>query len=193
MTPADARSALRTQARAARRALTADERREKSEKIAAHVLAWPAFEQAETVMAYASTGCEVETRELLSRILSRGKRLLLPRCARGGAMDAAPVTDLAALAPGLLGILEPQTQAIDPMEIDLILVPGLAFDACGNRLGQGGGYYDRFLRRVTAMTLGLAFHAQMSERLVTAPHDVPVDAVATESGIVVFRGGWDNA
>lgn len=178
----------RDAARRLRSGLLARHRAEYSALITGHVLRWDAFINARTVMAYMSIDSEVETGALIAGIGKSGKRLFLPRCRRHGIMDAVEVRNLDALVPGLFSILEPEAvlPAADKRAIDLILTPGLLFDQNGARLGQGGGYYDRFLRDYAGMTCGLAFAAQMVERLAVQPHDVFVRAVATEHGIRVL-------
>ncbi len=180
----------RGEALAMRRAIPPDQRRAMSDAITADILAWDAFRRAEAVMAYASVGAEVETWPLLRETLRLGKRLLLPRCLGAGVMEAVPVDGLSTLTRGVLGIREPGPVAppFDRRAIGLILVPGVAFDWSGNRIGHGAGYYDRFLCGFDGMTCGLAFSAQVSDRLSVLPHDVPVRALATEHGIRVFEG-----
>lgn len=87
------------------------------------------------------------------------------------------------LAPGPFGLLEPTTPPVDPEVLDLVVVPGLAFDREGYRLGHGKGYYDRFLRRVRATTLGVVPEALLLARLPRDPWDVPVVHLATERGV----------
>lgn len=185
----------RREARALRRRIAPDARHEKSLAIAAHLLLWPPYRDAKTVMAYVSVGAEVETGALLEMILSAGKRLALPRCKPDGIMEAPHSSTLDCLRPGLWGIPEhPQdTPSLSKADIDLILVPGLLFDAHGDRLGQGGGYYDRFLADFAGMTCGLAFAAQTVLKLAARPHDVPVRALATEEGIRLFGHGRNSS
>ncbi len=173
-----------------RAALPGESRRAWSEAITAHALAWDVLERATSVMAYVSVSSEVETRALLVALLARGKRLLLPRCHGGGRMDAVEITSLDRLVPGRLGIPEPDAAlpAADKRSIDLILAPGLLFDLSGNRMGQGAGYYDRFLADYQGETCGLCFSAQI-QPLAPAPHDMPVGALIMETGLFVCKGG----
>jgi len=178
----------RDEARRLREAFSGRERAEWSRRICDHVLSWDAFKRAQTVMAYASVGAEVETWALLAEILGRSKRLLLPRCYARGRMEALHARDLSGLSPSRYGIPEPGPGA-EPVQkdgIDLILVPGLLFDRSGNRLGQGAGYYDRFLADYRGMTCGLAFEGQVMDRLSVQAHDVPVRALCTQKGLFVL-------
>lgn len=184
----------RRQARKIRDTIPQEIRRAKSNDIQSHLLAWEVFARADTVMAYVSYGSEVETAALLSAILRAGKRLALPVSQEGGILLARAVEAPDDLRPGRLGILEP-TAAMPPLApeaIDLILTPGLCFDWQGFRLGQGGGYYDRYLAGYAGMTCGLAFSEQVVPSLAVRPHDMPVRALATEHGIQITRGGWEN-
>lgn len=174
-----------------RQAIAGGTRAEWSAAITGHVVRWDGFTRARTVMAYASIGAEVETGALLRAVLTQGKRLLLPRCGPYGMMVAAEVSSLESLVPGRMGIAEPggDAEAVNKEEIDLILVPGLLFDGWGNRLGQGAGYYDRFLADYGGITCALAFSAQVIDRLETKPHDVRVRMIATERGIQAVKEG----
>lgn len=184
----------RPQARELRRSLPKDARARWSARIAGHILAWPLLADVETVMAYASTGSEAETGLLLESLLAKEKRLLLPRCLENGIMVASEVRRLADLRPGRYGIAEPQAHApvIDKMDIDLVLAPGLLFDRQGRRMGQGGGYYDRFLAGYRGYVCGIAFEAQVVRALPAMPHDMPMDALATERGIYTLRDARED-
>jgi 5-formyltetrahydrofolate cyclo-ligase len=176
----------RTEAKRLRDELSQEALSVLSGKIACHLIAWPAFERALSVMAYVSIGSEVGTENLLHAIFSSEKRLYLPRCGENGSMDAVAVSDLSSLVPGRFSIPEPEPSlpATKKHEIDLILTPGLLFDRTGARLGRGGGYYDRFLRDYRGMTCGLAFSIQIVQKLTCKAHDVGVLALVTEHGII---------
>lgn len=148
------------------------------------ILAHPWFLEAKTVMAYWAIAGEIDLGPVLEEALARGKRLLLPRC-RGEEMTARRVTDLTPLRPGVLGIPEPgeETEIVPPGEIDLILVPAMAYDARGRRLGRGKGYYDRFLPAAGGRTIGVS--AVLLEHVPVEDHDVPVDAVAGDHGVIL--------
>lgn len=175
-------------------------RHELSRRICRQVLAHRWLHAAEAVHLYCSFGSEVETEELRGYLLTCGKRVAVPILVPGE-------TELRHvwLQPGVRfrlnrrGIPEPVTEptawltaeALGLRQHDLILVPVLAFDRQLYRLGYGGGYYDRFLGRVPARRLGLAFSFQAVETLPHDAHDVPLDAVVTEEG-VLERGDTDT-
>lgn len=139
------------------------------------------FQKAKTVMFYASLPEEVQTRAIIVKALAEGKRVLLPRL-EGIRLQPKEIHDMTRdLVSGRFGILEPKRNfpSIPLREIDCVIVPGVAFDRKGNRLGRGGGYYDRFLKRLPRKTpsLGLAFRLQTVSALPTSSRDVPVTAL----------------
>jgi 5-formyltetrahydrofolate cyclo-ligase len=118
----------------------------------------------------------------LIRLMKRGKKVLLPKVIPGSKNKQLAIFEvpaLGALKPGFRGILEPSTKKKYLGSIDLILVPGLAFDEQGNRLGRGAGYFDRFLQHHSrAHKIGVAFKTQLVGRLPADSHDISVDEVA---------------
>lgn len=187
MDKAEARRALRGR----RDGLPAGERRRFDAGIAARVVALDAWRAADAVFTYLSIGSEVDTRVLIRAAWAAGKVVVLPRCEPGRRLAWYVVDALEGLAPGAFGILEP---APDPARLvspgdfghPLAIVPGLAFDRAGFRLGYGGGYYDRFLASFTGVSVGLArgpLPCHLAAGLIE-PHDRPVDLVVTE------RAAW---
>jgi 5-formyltetrahydrofolate cyclo-ligase len=176
--------AVRRRMLAWRRGLGPAEVSARSLRIAGHVLAWPAWARAGCVLVYLATPREVQTDAIIAACAHRrlcapavvGRELVLRRLVAG-----------APLAVGALGIREPDpgAEVVAPEEVDLALVPGVAFDRAGHRLGRGGGYYDRLLPRLTgARTCGLAFREQVMAALQPAPWDVAVHYVCTEEGLL---------
>ena len=177
--------ALRALARKRLAALTAEYRRAANAAMAEAVLGHPAFQRAGTVFCYVSLPTEPDTGPILRAALSLGKRVCVPRCREKPRMDAVLIRSLDDLAPGTLGIPEPVTgDAVPPGEIGLTLVPCLAADKAGHRLGHGGGYYDAFLAAAPGPALCLCFRELLLPALPAAPWDVPVDAVVTEDGVL---------
>lgn len=179
----------RKQARLLREELSQEQRAEYASRITAHLLRHEVFQKARSIMAYVSYGSEVETDALIKTVLASGKRLFLPRCHDRGKMDAVQIDTVDTLVPGRFSIPEPNQslKGSDKQTIELIFVPGLLFDENGARLGQGGGYYDRFLMNYQGMTCGLAFSVQVVEKLSVKPHDVSMHAIATEHGLHVIE------
>jgi 5-formyltetrahydrofolate cyclo-ligase len=152
----------------------------------------PEFAAAGHVMAYVSFATELQTAHLCETIVRLGKRLYVPRVRDAMTMEACPWDgDPATLIAGFQTVPEPRPEAlaVDPARVDLIIVPGLAFDESCMRLGRGRGYYDRFLSdpRVRAKTCGLAYECQVADALPADPHDKPVDLLVTEARVRVRR------
>ena len=163
-----------------------DERRRSSEAIWRQVVRLTAFRRATTVCCYVALPYEVQTWRMIEEMVAKGKRVVVPYVRpKTKRLGLSEVRDPAAeLAPGAFGVWEPRPSARRPVrvrELDLVLVPGLAFDTRGHRLGHGYGYFDRFLARVpkTTPTVGLAFRCQLLDRLPAASHDHAVQTVLT--------------
>lgn len=172
---------VRHAVRAERDAVPADVREERAERVVDRFLDLPEVRRARTIMLFSSFGSEVPTRSLIERLRAQGVVVALPRI-EGTAL--VPV----AYAPGdpttttPFGAEEPVSDArLDPSSIDVVGVPGVAFDRRGRRIGYGGGFYDRFLRGLPAFTVGLVFGLQvLDEDLPAGRFDLPVDAIVTE-------------
>jgi 5-formyltetrahydrofolate cyclo-ligase len=164
-----------------RDALPAEEREERGQRVVERFLELPEVRQADTVMLFSTFGSEVPTRSLIERLHAQGVVVALPRIE---GPDLVPI----AFAPGdpttitSFGAEEPVGGTrLDPRSIDVVAVPGVAFDRGGRRIGYGGGYYDRFLRGLPAFTAAIAFGLQvMDEALPTGRFDLPVAAIVTE-------------
>lgn len=184
------RDAYRRQAQIMRDAIAPKQREACTTQIVSHVLDQPFWHDAKAVFCYVGVGSEVATLALLKAALTAGKRLAIPRCQPGGRMVAATLESLTALRQGRFGIPEPPLDApvLDPKTIDLALVPGLAFDLSGARLGYGGGYYDRFLETCPALRLGLCFTEQLREDLPACEAwDQRMHALALPTGIQMIH------
>jgi 5-formyltetrahydrofolate cyclo-ligase len=151
------------------------------------------------VAAYCSFGSEFDTATFIADALSSGRRLLLPRVdSASRALVFHEVGDAAGdLIPGVWGIPEPdpaKCPAVDPVTLDFLLVPGVAFTPACDRLGYGGGFYDRVIPRLPsrAYKLSPAFSVQLEPRLPTTALDRPVDAVLTETATHVAAGRIDT-
>jgi 5-formyltetrahydrofolate cyclo-ligase len=148
------------------------------------------YRRSDTVMAYASFGSELQTDEFMRHVLHQGKVLLLPRVnCQKGLVDVYRVRDpIRDLLAGTWGIREPRLDRcarVEPHIIDFVLVPGLAFDSWGGRLGYGGGFYDKLLAdglSPCAWLVAGAFECQMVGKVPVDEHDMPMDVVVTENG-----------
>lgn len=180
---------LRGEVRRAIAETSPDDRAAWSRAIRARLCDLEAMRGARAVLAYAPAGDEVDVSPVLQDLLDRGAILCLPRIDwQDRTMVPAIVTNLDGLVTGRHGIREPAEDApvVAPEDLDVILVPGIAFDERCNRLGRGGGFYDRFLSVVPERVLrvGVAFERQVVHSVPMDRHDRPLDAVVTESRIL---------
>jgi len=146
------------------------------------------FITSRNIMIYYSVKREPATQEIAEFALSMGKTVAFPYCYRGGIMQARVVNNLNELRPAMLGIPAPPdtSPVISREELDLIIVPALTYDKKGYRLGYGGGYYDRYLCDIPALTVGLARARLIKDELPKEPHDIAVKCVITEDGVSFF-------
>lgn len=179
---------LRQRILAWRRSLSPREVAERSAQIASAILDWELYRDAFTLLAYLATPREVQTSAIVADALRRGKRVAAP-LAKSAELEARLIRDPERdVRLGPLRVPEPDpctTEAVAPEELDLVLVPGVAFDRSGRRLGRGGGFYDRFLASLPprVVTCGLAFREQLFAQVPADPWDVRVGYLATEEGI----------
>lgn len=168
----------------ARDSLSAEDRREKSERIIQRVIQSPEFQSAKTVMFYRATRGEVRLDGLETSPEARGKRFVYPRCVSGTEMIALLPRGEGSWETGYAGIQEPvpeKSQVVTPEEIDLVLCPCTVFDEGCRRMGMGAGFYDRFLERCPdADIAAVAFEAQKTDAVPAEDWDRPMDAVFTE-------------
>lgn len=172
------KQALRKEIREKKRAMTETQIVTKSEKLGQLFVASEAYQQAKTIYGYLPYNQEVRTTAMLQKALDDGKRVAVPKC-YGEEMRFIYLDDLSKVEKGYCNIPEPIEDgpiADDPAA--LVLMPGLAFDPQGHRMGYGGGFYDKFLaQEPNHPTLALCYDFQMLEHLETEPHDIPVDYV----------------
>lgn len=187
------KNALRRRIMARRGALSPAEIKEASAHILNRLHTLPAWDEAREVLTYMPIKGEVDVTPLLDELWQRGVRVLLPRCRPGerGIMDVACATCMDDLAPGMYGIPEPSPDAcaaLPDAEPDIVLVPAVAYDRRGFRLGFGAGFYDRFLGADARqregkgpLLIGPCYDFQLVDELPDDPWDVPVHAVITEN------------
>ncbi|WUD74851.1 5-formyltetrahydrofolate cyclo-ligase [Streptomyces sp. NBC_00510] len=180
-----------------RRRLTAHDRAVAERAIAQHALDLHELSGARTVAAYVSMGGEPGTRALLDVLRERGERVLLPVLLPDNDLDWAPYEGSGGLVRTARGLYEPTGPRLGPAAVtgaDAVLLPGLAVDGRGLRLGRGGGSYDRVLARldtagVTPALVVLLYAHEVLDRVPDEPHDRPVDAVVTPEGVRRFGDG----
>jgi 5-formyltetrahydrofolate cyclo-ligase len=181
--------ALRDQLLTARGRRTLAEVGVAARTIAAHLMGTDEVRLAATVAAYVSVGTEPGTGPLLEALAAAGKRVVLPLLQPDNDLDWAEYGGPATLIPARRGLLEPTGPPLGPDAVataDVVLVPALAVDRTGTRLGRGGGSYDRALRRVPAGTFvcALLYEGEVVELLPRAEHDRPVTAAVTPDGVI---------
>jgi len=169
-------------------------RHDASAAACAHLTGLDAFQHASVVMLYMPLPTEVDLTPIAIRCFQGAKTVCVPRVDWRG-RDMVPVEissfDDETMAVDNHGLRTPRTgRPIVPSLIDLVIVPGLAFDPAGNRLGRGGGFYDRFLRRLrrSAITAGLAFDAQLIESVPADDRDFALDIIVTDRRVSQVRG-----
>lgn len=184
---------LRREARARLRALRPEDRERAAAEIAGRVWAVPEIAGARTLLVYAALPGEVPTAGISAEARRRGMSVIYPRCLpEGRELVLHHVDGEARLVPGSYGILEPHADCpvTTVEEVDAALVPGLAWDREGGRLGRGAGYYDRLLGSAgwRAARIGLFWEAQEAPGIPMDPWDVPLDLIVTERGVWRPRG-----
>ncbi len=157
-----------------------------SKEICERLVGLEEYKNAKNILCYASFTGEVDTKELLDRILKDGKNLFLPRCdVKNHTMQAIEVNALSTLKKGAYGIAEPSGEGTAPEKLDLVIVPLVGFDRKKARLGYGGGYYDRFLPETNAVRIAIAFSNQEVSEIPIEKTDALLDIVVTEKEVIV--------
>jgi 5-formyltetrahydrofolate cyclo-ligase len=187
------KAALRSRLLAARAELTAEQRTAAGRAIRDALLERPEVQMAGTIAAYYSVGAEPDTRGLLFALWKRGSYVLLPLLRPDGDLDWASYEGPESLVPGPRGLLEPGEPPRGPGAVaraDVVLAPALAVDRAGNRLGRGGGSYDRALARVGPLVplIALVYDAELLDRVPAEPHDVKVRAAVSPGAGVTMTG-----
>jgi 5-formyltetrahydrofolate cyclo-ligase len=181
--PNQEKERLRSKFRERRLLLSDQDRKKASLMICDSILQTDEYAAAKGVAAYWPLALEVDIRPVIDHALKHNRRLYLPRVVRHPRQLELCLFsgDPKSLAPGPFGLKQPCTEAMDATEIDLVIVPALAFDIHCQRLGYGTGYYDRFLKTTGAFRALVAFDDQIAESLPTTHHDVAMDIVITQS------------
>jgi len=178
---------LRKEIKEKRRKISKEEQRKKSKEIKEKLFSLLEYKFTETILYYISFDSEVFTHEIVKEALNE-KRVVVPIINKEDfSLILSELKDWDDLEVGSYGILEPKKEKINKVainEIDLIIVPGIAFDMNGNRLGQGKGYYDRLLKNSNAVKIALAYEIQIVDKVPTKENDIPVDMIISEKRII---------
>ena len=179
------KSHIRRKINAMRRMLSEEERMSAAEDVFARLEQTAAFLMADTVLMYHSLPDELSTRGFLKKWGGR-KRFFLPRV-NGVNLDILPY-DETRLELGSFHIEEPTgNDTVDPSEIELMVIPAVAYDRRGNRLGRGNGFYDRLLSEAKATKIGVGYEFQLVDEIPVEEHDVPVDMVITQGTTIIIK------
>ena len=189
------KKAIREQAHANRNAQP--DKDELSRQICEKFLSLPAYAAAKTPMFYIDVRSEVRTRQHLPQALASGKKIVVPWCNDKGELELFHLTSMDELAVGMYRILEPKPELrllpekqVQAEDLDIVMVPGVAFDRSGARMGHGKGYYDKLLQhaRKDAPLVALAFECQLFQEIPVAPHDIFMDMIITQKAIYSGNG-----
>jgi len=181
----DAKQALRQAMLKKRNSLSKETLDEMSEIIQTRAMHMNEFVNAKTVAAYHPVGSEVSTIQILSSVLQLGKCLALPRVEDESRIIFAEVEDLENdLQAGKYKIMEPKNHCLKVNRMDLALVPGIAWDEHGHRLGYGKGYYDRYLSNLQTTSVGLAYDFQILKDIPHGKNDFRVNLIVTEKRVI---------
>ncbi len=177
---------IRERMRRRRKTLTYDQVHEKSETIRYKLEGKKAFKDAGTIMMYISAYKEPETLPVIEHLLEQGKRVIVPvSSTETNTIVPTYIETTSELEKGAYGILEPTIiRPVNKKDIDIIVMPGIAFDMHRNRLGFGKGYYDKFLKDTNAKKIALCYDFQIIDDLPIDDHDIPMDLILTEEGEV---------
>lgn len=179
------KDSIRRRVRARKSLLSDAEREISASRVFAQLESLAAFAMSDKILVYNSLPDELSTRSFIDKWKS-SKKFFLPRV-NGLDLEILPYEGTS-MRYGAFHIEEPEGDDItDVAEIELIVVPGVAYDSRGNRIGRGKGYYDRLLGRSKALTVGVCYDFQLVDAIETEPHDVAVDLVITESGVFSRR------
>ena len=188
------KTTIRKQAHENRRAQ--GEKDSVSEKIVDRFIDLPEYQAAHTIMFYVDVRDEVRTRQALPAAVASGKRIVVPYCV-DGELELFWLENMEELELGMYRILEPknelrtvESKRLQPIDLDLVMVPGVAFDRTGGRTGHGKGYYDKLLQhaRLDAPLIALAFECQLFEKIPAESHDIYMDKIVTEDATYTGKG-----
>lgn len=178
---------LRTNCKKFRKSMKSDYKKKLDEKITRNFLNSDLYKNCLSLFCYVSTDIEVNTKEIISKALSDGKTVAVPRCIKGTRlMDFIKITSFDDLEEGSYGVLEPREEFSEKLLGDsdtVCLIPALTYDKSGYRLGYGGGYYDRFLSEFKGISVGIIYSQNITQKLIHGKYDVPVSFIISQTSI----------
>jgi 5-formyltetrahydrofolate cyclo-ligase len=189
----DDKKVLRKKILTQRKNINTVEKQEMDNKILDKFYKSEYYRKAKKIFIYVSYDSEINTKAIINKALIDNKKIYVPRTEfKTRLMDAVEITSLGDLIENKYGILEPEIKKphINPNELDLIVVPGLAFDRCGGRIGYGAGFYDRYFKKISQdnikeiIKLSLAYDFQILEKVPMNAQDIPVNCIITENEFI---------
>lgn len=161
-------------------------KKQAEEKLYSHIFASHYWKEAETIALTISQGFEIDTSPIIEEAAQLGKRIVLPRAKKNRVMDFVHYTPETPMETSSFGLIEPapHLNPVNKNDIDLLVVPGLAFSKDGYRIGVGGGYYDRFLEKFHGKKIALVLEEHKISSWNPESFDVPMDALITEAGLI---------
>ncbi len=183
------KSALRTKLRGMRRSGDREVLKQDSACVCRKLLGLPEMQQAEHVFCYVACGGEIDIKPLIEELLHMGKTVSVPRCLKDGLMECVPISSLDLLQPGTMGIPEPPAAfpAVDIRQIDFAVIPAVACGRDGSRLGQGGGYYDRFLAVSACISAAVCQDLFLLDTVPCGPLDHKMKMIVTPRHLLRFE------
>ena len=184
---------LRAELLKKRDSILSDQKKRKDTAVRENLFALNEFRNAENILMYVSFRSEVDTTRQLEEILKLGKKLVVPLVdSKLKTLSLYEIRDTSELAPGYMGIPEPTVgddRLVHLNDIDLVVIPGSGFDTKGNRLGYGGGYYDRLLTKAenNIPAVALAFEEQITDEIPAEPHDIKMDIIVTDKRVIYCK------
>lgn len=182
------KATLRSEIRSLRRNISEEERIRSSLAVRDRLLLLPKLTEAEYVLAYMPMKYELDILPSVEALRSLNKKIVFPLCTENGGLKLYLPKGDNGFTVGSYGILEPDTRTAEEIpydRIDAVILPAIAFDRHLDRLGQGGGYYDRLLSKTSCFTVAVGFDCQLVERVPTEQNDRSVDAIVTPSETIV--------
>ncbi len=186
----DSKFALRSKHKSSRKSMNKNDKLAKDFKIFQNFILSDLFLKSDVILTYVSSEIEVDTREIIEYSLSVGKKVAVPvSISDDFSLEFYFINSINDLHVGYFSILEPDVDICELCDIDtlanlLCIVPGLAFDFSGHRVGYGKGYYDRFLKKYKCRTVGFCYEADLIESVDKNQYDIPVDSMLTEKRIL---------
>ncbi len=179
---AESKEQLRKEMREKRDSMSESERMQKNGEIMKQLFGLEELKRAKCVAFYLSKGSEVGTFEMIKKAMTLGKEILVPHT--NDEIEFVKFSSFEELVPAKFGILEPRSLTAEARNPDIIILPGLAFDSDMHRLGYGKGYYDKLLKKLKSLRIGICFDSQLVERIPRHEHDERMDLIISEKRIL---------